>query len=131
MLAVNGILVLAFSSLVGLLLARSIFKNQPPEHWHLLHASGTSRGIMLLALAATIRFAELPSSQIAWAAGLVVFFVWTSILAMFVRAITGEKGFHPRGPRANQVVFFLYAVGTIALPVGLIWLGVGFVRSFL
>ncbi|NNK77725.1 MAG: hypothetical protein HKP40_03340 [Litoreibacter sp.] len=128
-LALNGAVVLLFSSLVGLALARSLHLGTPAEHWHLLHAGGTSRGIMLLALAASIRFAELPATDLAWASGLVTFFVWTSILAMLVRCLTGMKGFHRGGPAANKIVFYLYASGTVALPIGLVWLAIGFVQA--
>lgn len=129
-LAANGVGVLLFSSLIGLLLARALDKNEVAEHWHLLHASGTSRGVMLLALAATLQFAKLSPSSLAWASGLVVFFVWTSIMAMFTRGLSGERGFHPGGSWANKLVFYLYASGTITLPIGLIWLGIGFVRAW-
>lgn len=125
-LALNGALVLLFCSMIGLLLAKALHEGRVSQHWHLLHAGGTSRGILLLALAAAIEFAGLPHIQLAWATGLVVFFVWTSVLAMFLRALTEEKGFHPGGSRMNKAVFLLYASGTVALPVGLVWLSIGF-----
>ena len=130
-LAFNGAVVLLFSSLIGFVLARSLHRGQVSEHWHLLHAGGTSRGIMLLALAATIPLADLSPSSRAWASGLVVLFAWTSVLAMFVRGISGERGFHPRGSPANKVVFILYAIGAISLPVGLSWLAVGFAGAWI
>ena len=94
-LAFNGAAVLLFSSLVGFALARSLHRGAVSEHWHLLHAGGTSRGVMLLALSAAIPFADLSASSLAWASGLVVLFAWTSVFAMFIRGMTGERGFHP------------------------------------
>ena len=129
-LAVNGVVVLLFSSLIGLALARALYRDDLSEHWHLLHASGTSRGVMLLALATTIQFAELPPTSLVFASGLVVFFVWTSLLAMLVRGLSGERGFHPGGSHANKVVFYLYASGAVTLLIGLVWLGVGFLRAW-
>lgn len=126
LLALNGSFFLLFSSLIGLVLARSLRQGTKSEHWHLLHSGGTSRGIMLLALSASVQFADLPASQLFWSSGLVVLFVWTSVIAMLVRALTGEMGFHPGGSSSNKLVFYLYAAGTIALPVGLVWLMVGF-----
>ena len=125
-LAFNGAAVLLFSSLVGFALARSLHRGAVSEHWHLLHAGGTSRGVMLLALSAAIPFADLSASSLAWASGLVVLFAWTSVFAMFIRGMTGERGFHPRGSPANRAVFWLYAIGAVSLLVGLLWLAVGF-----
>ena len=84
---------------------------------------------MLLALAATIRFAELPVLHLFRTTGLITFFVWTSVLAMTLRAITGQKGFHFGGPPANVVVFGLYACGVVAFSIGLIWLIVGLLSA--
>ncbi len=126
LLALNGVALILFASLIGLALARALHRGEVSEHWHLLHASGTSRGIMLLALSAAIEFSDLSVIGLAWAVGLVVFFAWTSVLAMFVRGLSGERGFHPGGSRTNKVVFYLYASGAISLPVGLAWLLVGF-----
>lgn len=128
-LALNGVIILLLSSLAGLLLAKALHKGTSSEHWHLLHASGTSRGIMLMALAAIIPFVSLPSWQIDWSSGLVVFFVWTSVLAMILRALTGEKGFHIGGSLTNKAVFLLYASGTVALLVGLFWIAYGLILT--
>jgi hypothetical protein len=129
MLALNGVFFVLFGSLVGLILARNLHLGKAAQDWHLLHSGGTSRGIMLLALAATVPLAELPFSHLCLASGLVVLFVWTSIAAMSLRAVKGVKGFHPHGSAANRLVFVLYAIGTIALSVGLVWLMVGFLRA--
>ena len=129
-LALNGVALILFASLIGLLLARALHRGDVSEHWHLLHASGTSRGIMLVALSAAIEFAELPYSHLLWATAFVLFFAWTSVMAMFLRGLSGERGFHPGGSLANKAVFYLYASGTIALPIGLVWLLVGFFRAW-
>ena len=129
LIAVNGLVILLFSSLIGLVLAKSLHENRTSEHWHLLHAGGTSRGIMLMALAGVIQFVSLPAWHLYWASGLVTFFVWTSILAMALRAITGEKGFYSGGSLANRSVFWLYAGGAIALPTGLVWMAVGLISA--
>jgi len=43
------------------------------------------------------------------AAWFIIFFAWTSTLAMLLRAITGEAGFGYSGSIANKVTFVLYA----------------------
>ena len=91
--ALNGALVLMVSMAAGLMLYFSIIGNQSPKDWHLLHAGGTSHGIMLIALAATIHFAALPEWQLWLAASLITLFVWTSVTAMLIRAVAGETGF--------------------------------------
>lgn len=130
-LALNGVAVVLFSSLIGFALARALHRGAVSQHWHLLHAAGTSRGVMLLALSAAIPFADLSPSSLAWASGLVVLFVWTSVFAMFVRGMSGERGFHPRGSPANRAVFWLYAIGAVSLPAGLLWLAVGFAAAWI
>lgn len=128
-LAANGVVVLLFSSLAGLVLAKALHHSNSSEHWHLLHASGTSRGIMLIALASIVPVVALPSWQLSWATGLVTLFVWTSVCAMTLRALTGEKGFHAGGSSANKVVFLLYTCGTLALPMGLVWILLGLMSA--
>jgi hypothetical protein len=121
LLALNGALVLMVCMAAGLLLYLSIVRDRSPNDWHLLHAGGTSRGIMLIALAATIHFADLPDWQSWWVAGLITLFVWTSVLAMLIRAVTGEPGFGFTGSGANKLVFALYAIGTVAVFAGVGW----------
>ena len=130
-LALNGCLALVATMIGGLLLYRSIVDGRRPEDWHLVHAGGTSRGVMLLALAATIRFAELPQSQLELASKLIVYFVWASILAMFLRAATGHLGYSLKGPALNRLIFLLYASGVAAVFVGFAWLIYGFIVALL
>ncbi len=84
---------------------------------------------MLLALAATIRLPVLPESHLWWLSALIVFFTWASVLAMLLRALTGQKGFDPAGPLSNRVVFGLYGSGALALFVGLLWFIIGLFRA--
>ncbi len=127
LLALNGTIVLFVTMASGLWLSRAIIRDRPTNDWHLLHAGGTSRGIMLIALAATIHLPSLPSWQSWWAAGLIIVFVWTSILAMLVRAVTGESGFGFSGSIANKIVFLMYAIGTLAVFTGFGWLIYGLI----
>lgn len=121
-LALNGALVLLFCMLAGLALYRTILARGNAADWHLLHAGGTSRGILLIALAATVQLAALSGPATVTAALLVVYFVWTSVLAMFLRALTGETGFRFAAPAVNRLIFLLYATGTVAVFLGLgIW----------
>lgn len=129
-LALNGALALLLSMAAGLMLYLSIIGNRSSKDWHLLHAGGTSRGIMLIAIAATIHLPALPEWQSWWVASLITLFVWTSILAMLVRASTGEPGFGFSGSRANRLAFALYAIGTVAVFIGFGWLVYGLLRAF-
>lgn len=126
-LALNGALVLILCMAAGLILYLSIIGNRSPKDWHLLHAGGTSRGILLLALAATIHLPALPEWQSWWVAGLITLFVWTSVLAMLIRAVTGETGFGFTGSAANKLAFVLYATGTIAVFSGFGWFVYGLI----
>jgi len=114
-LALNGALVLTVSLVAGLFLYLAIRNDKEQAAWHLLHAGGTSRGVMLLALAAIIEYPVLESAQLTSMVWLVIFFVWTSMFAMGIRAVSGDRGLRLTGSVANRMVYILYALGTIAI----------------
>jgi hypothetical protein len=128
-LALHGVLVLFLSVVGGLLLYRSILHHTNRADWHLLHAGGSARGILLIALSAVVDLPELPGWQIEAAAWSVVYFAWTSTLAMLIRAVTGETGFRLSGSTTNRVVFVLYASGAVVLFPGLLVLAYGLLRA--
>lgn len=114
-LALNGALVLTVSLVAGMFLYLAILRDKDQAAWHLLHAGGTSRGVMLLALAALIEFPALSDQQASIAAWLIIFFVWTSMLAMGIRAISGNRGLRLEGSLANRLVYISYALGTLTV----------------
>ena len=128
-LALNGALVLTISLLAGLFLYLAIRDGKEQAAWHLLHAGGTSRGVMLIALAAIIEYPALPFWQLATTAWLVIFFVWTSMFAMSIRAVSGERGLRLTGSIPNKIVYILYALGTIAIFPACALLIFGFVKA--
>jgi hypothetical protein len=128
-LALHGVLVITVSVLGGVVLYRSILKKTNVADWHLLHAGGSARGILLIALAAVIHFPALPPWQLTVLAWFVIYFVWTSTLAMLIRAITSEPGFEFSGSRTNKLVFVLYASGAATLFPGLVLLVVGLLNA--
>lgn len=121
-LALHGVLVLGVSVLGGWLLYRSILNRGGGEAaWHLLHAGGSVRGVMLIALAGVIQLPDLPHWQLAVSAWLIILFTWTSVLAMAIAAASGERGLRFTGSIANRTVYLLYAVGVIAIvPAGVL-----------
>jgi heme A synthase len=70
---------------------------------------------MLIALAAIIEYPALSFWQLTSMVWLVIFFVWTSMFAMGIRAVSGERGLRLTGSIANKVVYILYALGTITI----------------
>jgi hypothetical protein len=128
-LALHGVLVLIVSVSAGLLLYRSILGNGNQADWHLLHAGGSARGILLIALAAIISLPDLPFWQTQMAAWFIIYFAWTSTLAMLIRAISGETGFRLSGSTTNKFVFVLYATGAVVLFPGLFVLAIGLSRA--
>lgn len=119
-LALHGVAVLTVSILGGYFLYRAIMQDTRQSQWHLLHAGGTSRGIMLIALAGIIDLVGLPAGQLAAFAWLMIIFVWTSTLAMLVAAASGERGLQFEGSTSNKLVWGLYAVGMVALAPALL-----------
>ncbi|MDH3763015.1 MAG: hypothetical protein OEU50_18720 [Gammaproteobacteria bacterium] len=130
-LALNGALVLTISMIAGLFLYLSILNDRDPAAWHLLHAGGTGRGVMLLALAALIEIPALSDQLAAVSAWLIIFFVWTSMLAMGIRAISGDRGLRFDGPFANRLVYVSYGLGTLAVFPGFALLIYGLLKALL
>lgn len=114
-LALHGSIVLVVSLISGLFLYADILKNKNKAAWHLSHAGGSARGIMLIALAAVIHLPDLPLWQVSTLVWLIIFFTWTSTLAMIIAAVSGERGLGFSGSITNKVVYVLYGVGVIAV----------------
>jgi len=130
-LALNGALVLTVSLFAGLFLYLAILNGRDQAAWHLLHAGGTGRGVMLLALAALIQYPALPFWLVSMAAWLIIFFVWTSMLAMGIRAIWGDRGLRLEGSLANRLVYLSYALGTVTVFPGFALLIFGLIKALL
>ena len=114
-LALHGVAVLIVSVFGGLVLHRAILKNKNEAGWHLLHAGGSARGILLIALAAIIPLLSLPLWQVSTLVWLIIFFTWTSMLAMIMVAVSGERGFGWFGSKINKLIYILYVLGAIAV----------------
>lgn len=128
-LVLHGVLVLLVSIFGGWFLYRAILNNTKESAWHLLHAGGSVRGVMLIALGATIHYPALPAWQITVIAWLIIFFTWTSVLAMLLAAATGERGLRCTGSLANKAIYVLYGVGVIAIFPALFWLSFGLLKA--
>ncbi len=128
-LALNGALVLLVGLVAGMFLYLAILHQRDQAAWHLLHASGTGRGVMLLALAALVDYPALPLWLLETTAWLILFFVWTSMLAMATRAITGARGLRLEGSFANRLVYTSYGLGTLTVFPGFLLLIYGFASA--
>ncbi len=128
-LALNGALVLLIAMLAGLFLYLSILRQRDQDAWHLLHTGGAGRGVMLLALAALVEYPDLPPAQLDLAVWLILFFVWSSMLAMGIRALVGARGLRFDGGFANRLVWISYALGALAVFPGLLLLIYGFGKA--
>ena len=129
-LALHGAIVLVVSLVAGLLLHRTIrLGSGGGAAWHLAHAGGSGRGVLLLALAGVLRWVALPGWQLSTLVWLRLFFVWTSVAAMVMAAASGERGLSWRGSPVNRLVFALYVVGAVAVFPAAFLLILGLVRS--
>jgi hypothetical protein len=128
-LALNGALVLGVSLVAGMFLYLAILRDRDQAAWHLLHAGGTGRGVMLLALAALIEYPALSDQLTEIMAWLIIFFVWTSMLAMGVRAVSGERGLRLEGSFANRLVYVSYGLGTLTVFPGFAILIYGLIKA--
>lgn len=114
-LALHGSLVLTVSLVAGLILYRFILKKNSDPAWHLVHAGGTARGVMLIALAAIIHLPVLPPWQLSALVWLMIFFAWASTLAMFIAAVSGERGLRLSGSGTNKLIFILYGLDVVTV----------------
>ena len=114
-IALHGAAVLTVSLTAGLFTYRAILREDRAAAWHLAHAGGTARGVMLMALAAIAPLPALPLWELALVAWLLIFFSWTSLLAMIIAAASGERGLSFRGTATNKLVFVLYLLGALAV----------------
>lgn len=130
-LALNGALVLTVSLVAGMFLYLAILRDGDQAAWHLLHAGGTGRGVMLLALAALIEIPALSDQLAALTAWLIIFFVWTSMLAMGIRAVSGARGLSFEGSFANRMVYVSYGLGTLTVFPGFALLIYGLIKSLM
>lgn len=129
-LALHGALVLFASFVAGLLLHRAIRLQRPAaDAWHLAHAGGSTRGVLLIALAGAWSWVDLSGGGRVLLAGLLLFFVWTSVAAMFIAAATGHRGLSWHGSNADRLVFALYVAGALAVFPAALLLIAGFSQA--
>lgn len=114
-LALHGAGLLLFSLVAGFFTYRAIVHDGRVAAWHLAHAGGSGRALALLALAATIHRVQLPLWQLTVIVWLMIFFAWSTMLAMMVAAATGERGLGLRGSVVNRFIFVLYVAGGVAV----------------
>ncbi len=128
-LALHGAAVMLVSLCAGLFTYRANLHEEPNAAWHLAHAGGTARGVMLMALAAIVRLPALPQWEISLVAWLFIFFTWTSVFAMLIAAASGQRGLRFNGSNTNKLVFALYVVGGVAVFPASVVLIVGLLRA--
>ena len=114
-LVLHGTLVLMVSLFGGLLLYRVLLKDKNPATWHLVHAGGTVRGVLLIALAAIIPLLGLPLSQVSLFVCLMIISIWASMVAMILAAVSGERGLRLSGTITNKLVYLFYAVHIVTI----------------
>jgi hypothetical protein len=129
-LALHGVVVLVLSFIAGLLLHRAIRLRQPGVGaWHLAHAGTSGRGVMLLAMAGTWPWLDLPAVTRLFVGVLLLVFVWTSVAAMLIAAATGHRGLTWEGSTTDRAVYGLYVAGTVAIFPAAVLLIAGFARA--
>ena len=120
---------LIVSLCAGLFTYRAILHEERAAAWHLAHAGGSVRGVMLIALAGIVRLPALPLWELSAFAWLLIFFAWTSVLAMVIAAASGQRGLRLAGSNTNKLVFVLYLVGGVAVFPACIVLIAGLLRA--
>lgn len=128
-LVLHGAMVLTVSLCGGLLLYRVLLKDKNPATWHLVHAGGTVRGVLLIALAAIIQLLALPLSQVSLFVWLMIISIWASMVAMILAAVSGERGLRLSGTITNKLVYLFYAVHIVTIFPALFLLIYGLLKA--
>ena len=115
LLALHGALVLTVSIVGGLLLYRAMLKSKPEAAWHLIHAGGTVRGVLLIALAGIIHLLPLPEWPLTMFVWLIIPSIWSSMFAMIIAAASGERGLRFAGSGTNTLVYLFYALHILTI----------------
>ena len=90
-------------------------KIKNPAAWLLVHAGGTVRGVLLIALAAIIQLLALPLLRVSLFVWLIIISIWASMFAMIIAAISGDRGLRLSGSVANKLVYLFYALHNITI----------------
>jgi len=114
-LALHGALVVTVSIVAGVLLYRNMLGNRPEAQWHLAHAGGTVRGVLLIGLAGILHLLPLPLWLATWFVWIVIPSIWASMFAMVIAAATGERGHRFAGSGTNRLVFVLYGLHVLTI----------------
>ena len=114
-LALHGVLILLVSMLSGVTLWRVMLKSGREHAWHLIHAGGSVRGVLLIALAAIVPILPLAPSMLTAFVWLMIVSIWASMFAMLIAAITGDRGLQNAGTGTNRLVYMLYGIHAVTL----------------
>jgi hypothetical protein len=114
-LALHGVLVLFVSVLSGVTLWRVMLRSGKEHAWHLIHAGGSVRGVLLIALAAVVPYLPLPPVTLTTFVWLMIVSIWSSMFAMLIAAITGDRGLQNAGTTMNRLVYLFYGVHAVTL----------------
>jgi hypothetical protein len=106
-----------------------VAKRKNPAAWHLVHAGGTVRGVLLIALAAIIPLLALPLSQVSFLVWLMIISIWASMLAMVIAAISGDRGLRLGGSLTNKLVYLFYAIHIVTILLAFILLIYGLLNA--
>ena len=128
-LALHGVLVLTVSIAGGLLLYRVMLKSKTEAPWHLVHAGGTVRGVLLIALAGIIQLLAMPLWPLEMFVWLIIVSIWASMFAMIIAAASGERGLRCAGPGTNRLVYLLYGLHIITIVPACAFLIIGLVGA--
>jgi hypothetical protein len=128
-LVFHGVLVLVVSILGGVVLWRVLLKQDYGPQWHLLHAGGTVRGVLLIALSSVLHFPVLPLTALSIMIWLFIISIWASVFAMLIAALTGDRGLQNRGAFANRLIYLLYVIHAVTLIPAFLILMYGLIRA--
>jgi hypothetical protein len=126
-LVFHGAIILLIGSLCGLP-EMAVIRQGAPETaihaWRVAHDALVLGGVMVIAIAAALRYVTLGASGMAWLTGSLLALAYGAVVGLGLPAFTGLRGLEPKGPPLNLVAFvgnLFVGAGTIVALSLLIW----------
>ena len=107
-LVFHGAIILLIGSLCGFPQLRAISGGAPEaavHAWRVAHDALVAGGIMVIAIAAALRYVTLGPRGGAWLVGALLALAYGAVVGLALPALTGLRGLEPTGPPLNFVAF--------------------------
>lgn len=117
----HGAIVVLLGLLAGIPFGLVLLESMEGEvrAWRMAHLEGLINGLLVIAVAASVRRLELPDrgkSILAWS---LIAMAYGNVVASTLGALFGVRGLAPGGPVVNTVVYVIFMLAVVGVFVGM------------